>query len=97
MPTKKELEAENKMLKKIMEGRGLDPKKDLDDYVKIGEYLYPKDAPVTLIFERFHSSFKWDYDRWLNENRSAIKNILYTWRIDDDSISGIGKLIVFTF
>ena len=41
MPTKKQLEA-------IIEGLGFDPSMPLENYVKIGAFLFPKTSAVTL-------------------------------------------------
>ena len=51
MPTKKELEA-------IIEGLGFDPSTPLEDYVKLGSFIYPKDAAVTLKWEGEYCEFK---------------------------------------
>ena len=87
MPTKKELEAKIVELKEIMKGCGLDPNKGFDDYVKIGEYLYPKDAPVTLKWEGEYGEFKHD-DSWYFDENGTMRERLDAWGIDYDYHKG---------
>ena len=81
VPTKTELE-------EIIIGLGGDPKKGLDAYVKIGENLYPKAAPVTLKWEGEYGEFKQDPSWYFEENGAAMRERLDAWGIDYDDYLG---------
>ena len=77
MPTKKQLEA-------IIEGLGFDSNTPLEDYVKIGSFLFPKTSPVTLKWEGEYGEFKRDDSWYFDENGDAMREVLEVWGIDYD-------------
>ena len=82
MPTKKELEAENAVLKEMILGLGGDPTLTMENYIKIGDYIYPKNVPVELFWEGEYEEFKRDDSWYFEEHGDAIREILDAWNIE---------------
>ncbi len=77
MPTKKQLEA-------IIEGLGFDPSTPLEDYVKIGSFLFPKTSAVTLNWEGEYGEFKRDDSWYFDENGDEMRERLEAWGLTYD-------------
>ena len=77
MPTKKQLEA-------IIEGLGFDPSTPIEDYVKIGSFLFPKTSAVTLKWEGEYDEFKRDDSWYFDENSDEMRERLEAWELTYD-------------
>ena len=77
MPTKKQLEA-------IIEGLGFDSSTPLEDYVKIGSFIYPKTSAVTLKWEGGYGEFKRDDSWYFDENGDEMRERLEAWGLTYD-------------
>jgi len=77
MPTKEDLE-------NIIKGLGFDPNMSLEDYVKIGNFLYPKNAPVELRWSGEYREFKRCDGWYFEEHGDAMRERLNDWGIEYD-------------